>query len=265
MEVKNRHKKYAAYKTFKQLLAEKHIPAGDDRGVELWSNQNCAHHYRYYDSKRALPCTRLYYWETLSLRTKWTVEVALCDPYGRMVFKSLVRPATESLRSIEGLADDWYDYGSSRSSDSELYGYSRADFLTAPSWTTVEARIFKLLKDLGVKEVMEYAASLALSDDLHIKQYSIMDRFSKMVHIEPDEWIYDYYDAEFEDGEDQYKWQPYARCAAFFGHSAEDVPRSAPAYAQNLALVGEDSFKWQKLPLETRRKQIENYREMYGS
>lgn len=112
---------------------------------------------------------------------------------------------------------------------------------------------------------MEYAASLALSDDLHIKQYSIMDRFSKMVHIEPDEWIYDYYDAEFEDGEDQYKWQPYARCAAFFGHSAEDVPRSAPAYAQNLALVGEDSFKWQKLPLETRRKQIEDYREMYGS
>lgn len=265
MEVKNKHKKYEAYKTFKQLLAEKRIPAGDDKGIELWSNQNCSHHYHYYDSTRALPCTRLYYWETLSLRTKSTVEVALSDPYGHVVFKSLVRPSTYSLRSIDGVAQDWYEYGSSRSQDGELFGYSRADFLTAPSWTTVEARIFKLLKDLEVKEVMEYAASLALPDGLDVKQYSIMDRFSKMVHIEPDDWIYDYYDAEFEEGEDQYKWQPYARCAEFFGHRTDDVPRIAPAYAQNLALVGEDSFDWQKLPLKERTKQVEDYREMYGS
>lgn len=48
MQVKNYHPEYNKHKTIRQWALDGFLPKKDAEGIELWSNQNCEHQYRYY-------------------------------------------------------------------------------------------------------------------------------------------------------------------------------------------------------------------------
>lgn len=215
MKIKTKHEEHKNFLTQKQLAELGLIPAANDKGVELWTNQYMSKSATYYDSTKAVKLETVYIWNNYFKDDYYTIiEVGAVDQLGNVLFNKAVKPSKEYL-SHQFNADIWIDV-------ERKHGFSGYDILFANAENIVERQLVSTIKKQKyIKRLISYNVGFnipnSLVEDKTYQKVDLMEIFANIVK----ESYKNFY------GEKGYKWQKLEKFLEYYdvkpnGNSAVD-------------------------------------------